>query len=305
MQSRLGFRMENADPCPQVVVDFIARLPLELAVDVLKWAPFDAVVRARRVSKLWNSIISSDTTLWKELLSRYNLWLGGDSETLFVDAVKRRRLRQKTMTTPHGLTLEEPYSALFKTRFMTRGLWNNNKPPFHIAFPVHGRSAVTCLLLDEGRIISASETSVIQVHSVINGAHIHSLRGHDNGVWALASANNTLVSGSIDRTVRIWNLITGRCTHVFGGHTATIRCIVFAMPEQPAITERIEALRSKDVSERPLIITGSRDGSLRVWALPPSADIRQKGHLHTTADTLHHYVMGYIFLHRPEALSDF
>ncbi|KAF9445551.1 WD40 repeat-like protein [Macrolepiota fuliginosa MF-IS2] len=72
---------------------------------------------------------------------------------------------------------------------------------------------------------------------------------------------NTLVTGSTDRTVRIWNLSTGVCTHVLRGHEATVRCLGIARPEV-----------SDDGKEkqpgRPLIVSGSRDGTLRVWTLP-------------------------------------
>ena len=49
------------------------------------------------------------------------------------------------------------------------------------------------------------------------------LMAREGGVWALAASNYSLVSDSTVRIVRIWYYSTGRCTHVFGGHTSTIR----------------------------------------------------------------------------------
>ena len=62
------------------------------------------------------------------------------------------------------------------------------------------------------------------------GELVCSLEGH-GGVWALAACKDTLVSGSTDRTVRIWDLATGKCTRVFGGHTSTVRCLSIVKPE--------------------------------------------------------------------------
>ncbi|KAI9572280.1 cell division control protein 4 [Boletus coccyginus] len=122
--------------------------------------------------------------------------------------------------------------------------------PKHHTFPAHGTSVVTCLLLSHGRIISASDD--------------HSIHVYSPGVWALAATKDTLVSGSTDRTVRIWDLATGQCTHVFGGHTSTVRCL--------AIGECSVISREK-WPKRSVIVTGSH---LRVWTLPRPGDPRYR-----------------------------
>jgi WD40 repeat protein len=48
---------------------------------------------------------------------------------------------------------------------------------------------------------------------------------------ALGASKNILVSGPTDRTVRISDLNTGRCIHVFGGHTSTVRGLVIVIRE--------------------------------------------------------------------------
>jgi F-box and WD-40 domain protein CDC4 len=53
---------------------------------------------------------------------------------------------------------------------------------------------------------------------------------------------------------------TGLCTHVFEGHTSTVRCLMIVPPSE----ENLE----------PLIVTGSRDASIRVWRCPnPKTDV--------------------------------
>lgn len=147
-----------------------------------------------------------------------------------------------------------------------------NQEPKHITFPAHGRSVVTCLIFSHGRIISASDDHSIHVYSPVTGALIRALSGHDGGVWALAATKNTLVSGSTDRTVRIWDLTNGRCTHVFGGHTSTVRCLAIVKPEMVEFENEDGIVVRERWPKRPLIVTGSRDHSLRVWTLPRPGD---------------------------------
>ena len=52
-----------------------------------------------------------------------------------------------------------------------------------------------------------------------NSDHKLHLEGHDHAVRALAARGRTLVSGSYDCTVRIWDIITGACKWVLTGHT--------------------------------------------------------------------------------------
>ena len=48
------------------------------------------------------------------------------------------------------------------------------------------------------------------------------LKGHELGVWSLAYDRNTcsrLVTASPDKTVRIWDIKSGKCTTTLSGHT--------------------------------------------------------------------------------------
>lgn len=145
--------------------------------------------------------------------------------------------------------------------------WASIPEPSHISLPAHGSSVVTCLKLHRGRIITASDDCSIHVYSITTGEHIFSLLGHEGGVWTLDVTENILVSGSTDRTMRIWDLATGRCTHTFGGHTSTVRATAIVNPELIDVEDG-DGFGKEKWPKRPLIVTGSRDHSIRVWTLP-------------------------------------
>ncbi|KAL4244811.1 putative E3 ubiquitin ligase complex SCF subunit sconB [Abortiporus biennis] len=255
---------------PILARDFLTLLPAELVSQILSYLPFSDLARASRVSKSWRAIIDSDPVLWRDLLKSTKIWFGGESELAFSDAIAARR-RHRGLPRPGSLPLPHPYKILFQSRHLTRTRWVTNQEPKHIQFPAHGRSVVTCLIFSRGRIISASDDHSIHVYST-SGKLLLSLDGHEGGVWALAATKNTLVSGSTDRTVRIWDLETGRCTHVFGGHTSTVRCLAIVKPEWIDVENEGGIITREKWPKRPLIVTGSRDHSLRVWTLPKPGD---------------------------------
>ncbi|KAG6888536.1 hypothetical protein C0992_008279 [Termitomyces sp. T32_za158] len=263
-------RTLNSVLIPTLARDFITLLPPELVSQILSYLPFPTLARASRVSRAWRAIIDSDPVLWRDLLKRTDIWFGGGSEDAFAQAIfaRRRHAPRLPASLPGALPLPHPYKILFKSRHLTRTRWVHVTEPKHISFPAHGSSVVTCLIFSHGRIISASDDHSIHIYSPSTGELVRSLRGHEGGVWALAASKDILVSGSTDRTVRIWDLTTGRCTHVFGGHTSTVRCLAIVKPEWVDVEHEGGGLRKEKWPKRALIVTGSRDHTLRVWTLP-------------------------------------
>jgi F-box and WD-40 domain protein CDC4 len=264
---------------PTLARDFLTLLPPELVSHILSFLPFSTLARASRVSRSWRATIDSDPVLWRDLLKSTKIWFGGDSENAFASSIfaRRRHAEQAqqrllhhtaTAPIPNPLPLPHPYKILFKSRHLTRTRWVSNPEPKHVSFPAHGSSVVTCLIFSHGRIISASDDHSIHIYSPTTGELVRSLQGHEGGVWALAASKDVLVSGSTDRTVRIWDLSTGRCTHVFGGHTSTVRCLAIVKPEIVDVEHEGGVIVKERWPKRPLIVTGSRDHSLRVWTLP-------------------------------------
>ncbi|GAA6001194.1 hypothetical protein JCM10207_007454 [Rhodosporidiobolus poonsookiae] len=168
-----------------------------------------------------------------------------------------------------------PFKLLYRRRFLIRRNWRENTPKrttFPLAPHTHpsavnpnANHVVTCLQFDKDKVVWASDGHSVNVFDTSTGALRVSLNGHEGGVWALQYIGNVLVSGSTDRTVRIWDLETGRCTHTFIGHTSTVRCLQIVEPQNVNPDPNGAPIWEPPL---PLIVTGSRDWSLRVWKLP-------------------------------------
>jgi F-box and WD-40 domain protein CDC4 len=162
------------------------------------------------------------------------------------------------------------HKSIYRRHHLIRKNWMQDEiKPKHLAFKAHQRHVVTCLQFDSERILTGSDDTNINVYDTQTGTLKAKLEGHEGGVWALQYVGSTLVSGSTDRSVRIWDIEKGVCSHVFLGHTSTVRCLIILMPTEIGKTSSGRPIM---MPKEPIIITGSRDSTLRIWKLPKPGD---------------------------------
>lgn len=284
---------------PALQKDFIAELPLEISSLILNHLDIEDLARSATVSKTWRRIVDHDRAAWKSAGIRSDLWFGDEDHL----AAQRQEAYLHTNRTHHRASLDieverdgtrtpltpppvssineaasparlpniwksHPYKHILKKRHIVRNNWFNNEPRSSIEFERHGQNVVTCLQFDSDKIVTASdgEDKSIDISCTKTGRLRKRLRGHTGGVWALQYVGDTLVSGATDRTVRVWDIPSGRCTHVLWGHFSTVRCLAIIMPKWNAVTREYEP-------PYPIIVSGSRDFTIRIWRLPsPSRD---------------------------------
>ncbi|KAL1297186.1 hypothetical protein AAFC00_004758 [Neodothiora populina] len=169
------------------------------------------------------------------------------------------------------------FKSIYQRHHLISKSWmDQHSSPQHLAFRAHHRHVVTCLLFDSDKILTGSDDTNINVYDTKTGVLRKRLEGHEGGVWALQYEGDTLVSGSTDRSVRVWDIPTGKCLQTFQGHTSTVRCLVILKPAKIGVESDGTPIM---MPKEPLIITGSRDSTLRVWKMPKPGDpqIHQAG----------------------------
>ncbi|KAI6167120.1 WD40 repeat-like protein [Pisolithus thermaeus] len=94
-------------------------------------------------------------------------------------------------------------------------------------------------------LVSGSLDNTIKVWDIETGQAVRTLFGHIEGVWAVACDKLRLVSASHDRTVKVWDLEEGKCTATLSGHRGAVTCIALGEDK---------------------IVSGSDDGDVRIWS---------------------------------------
>lgn len=76
------------------------------------------------------------------------------------------------------------------------------------------------LQFDGIHVVSGSLDTSIRVWDVETGNCIHTLTGHQSLTSGMELKDNILVSGNADSTVKIWDIKTGQCLQTLQGESA-------------------------------------------------------------------------------------
>jgi len=94
-------------------------------------------------------------------------------------------------------------------------------------------------------LISGSLDNTLRLWDIESGQHLMTYFGHIEGVWAVASDTLRIVSASHDRTIKIWDRENDKPSHTLVGHRGAVTCLDLADDK---------------------IVSGSDDSEIRVWS---------------------------------------
>ncbi|WVN87896.1 uncharacterized protein L203_103093 [Cryptococcus depauperatus CBS 7841] len=100
-------------------------------------------------------------------------------------------------------------------------------------------------------LASGSLDGTVKLWNVETGHELSTLFGHIEGVWAVDIDALRLVSASHDRTIKVWDRESAQCVQTLVGHRG--------------------AVTSLQLSDD-MIVTGSDDGDVMIWNFAPSAN---------------------------------
>lgn len=125
-----------------------------------------------------------------------------------------------------------------------------------------------------------------------NVSLVHTLKGHEDVVWSVASSfdSQTLVSSSGDKTIKVWNLLTGKLLRTLSGNSDYILDVALASGDRnlvsssyatnnainiwnlpagelrPTVFEDAERVWSVAISpDGQTLASSNEDGTIKVW----------------------------------------
>lgn len=154
-----------------------------------------------------------------------------------------------TFTIPPIISMTRPWKSVYCERLVIERNWRRGTC---VATVLTGHTdSITCLQVAEDLphpafpiLMTGSWDRSVRIWNLESGKEVGVLRGHTRGVRALQFDAVKLVTGSMDSTLKIWNWRTGECLKTLRGHRDAVICLCY---------------------DKQLLVSGSADSTIRVW----------------------------------------
>ncbi|PLW32011.1 hypothetical protein PCANC_20698 [Puccinia coronata f. sp. avenae] len=156
----------------------------------------------------------------------------------------------------------KPWKSVYTERLALERNWRKGN---YVENILTGHTdSITCLQFEENLsspsfpiLMTGSWDRTIRVWNAEKQECIQVLSGHTRGVKCLQFDTNKLISGGMDQVLKLWNWRTGECIRTIEGHAAGVSCLNF---------------------DDQLLASGSADSTIRIWNFNTGAGYVLRGH---------------------------
>ncbi|KAI9276721.1 quinon protein alcohol dehydrogenase-like superfamily [Phascolomyces articulosus] len=257
---------------PLLRIDFSSILPREVALRIFSFLDAKSLCHAAQVSQSWRSL-ADDDQLWHRMCEQHidkKCTKCGWGLPLLDKGRRKRSPDQALLTAPPATIAAEEDDKNTNSPLRTAcgpgalAAAGADQDDLHRTKRVKMDNNSTTVESFEGGPYPATNTEVVPVRTrrpwkevyserlVVernwrrNKYNVRVLRGHTDGVMCVqfCDANNILITGSYDKTVKVWSLDTGETIRTLEGHTRCVRALQF---------------------DNAKLVTGSMDHTLKIW----------------------------------------
>ncbi|CAG8630476.1 11436_t:CDS:2, partial [Funneliformis caledonium] len=282
--------------------DIISALSLSMTTYLLEFLDAENLCKIRQVSKTWKDR-ATENSLWKRqcILAGFSINLisksfnySKNAEDHFFQLYKHHILVQRNWDKQNfsqylmrahqeGITCIAGFehgNIIYTGSFdKTIKMWDIFNWTCLKVLKDHFEG-VQCLALGHKFLASGGWDKSIIIYDISNDHAIkYRLNGHLAGIISLTMNPNEsiLYSGSVDKTIRIWNIHTGDCLQKLYGHDGTVGTLML-------IPRIISSLTDEEQEEKLYwLISGSNDNSILIWDLNPNPSEEQLSNFQSTS----------------------
>lgn len=238
---------------PLLRIDFVAILPKEINLTIFSYLDAKTLCHAAQVSQTWKEI-ANDDLLWHQMCEQHIdkkcTKCGWGLPLLDKKRLKRQNTKNQPAFKKRAINqqvqsiIKRPWKDVYSERMMVERNWRNNQ--YNLLRLQGHTDGVMCIQFCEisKLVITGSLDKTIRVWHLETGELIRTLIAHSGGIRSLQFDDAKLVTGSMDKTLRVWNHHTGQCIRTLEGHSGPVLDLHF--------DERMMA-------------SGSTDHTVRVW----------------------------------------
>lgn len=159
-------------------------------------------------------------------------------------------------------TMTRPWKDVYSERLTIERNWRRGRC---LVRTLRGHTdGVMCLQFNETLqypsfpvLITGSYDRTIRIWNLETGHEVRCLRGHARAIRALQFDEAKLITGSMDHTIRVWNWRKGECIRTLEGHTEGVVCLDF---------------------DANILASGSADTTVKIWNFCTGEAFTLRGH---------------------------
>jgi WD40 repeat protein len=87
------------------------------------------------------------------------------------------------------------------------------------------KESVRAVAMSGEWLFSASDDKTIKQWDITTGKHIHTFTGHQDWLWSVTVSGKWLFSSGDDKTIKQWDIDTGSLIYTFEGHQESVRAV--------------------------------------------------------------------------------
>ncbi|KAG0265304.1 hypothetical protein BGZ95_003366 [Linnemannia exigua] len=258
-----------------VFIDFLSKLPYEIAVYILLFVDMHNLTKVALISRTWNQF-SRDNEVWKNVFLHQKQW-----RVRVPPALPRKAIAESTAATAAALvaaTSSTSSSSYLESAITTTKAPAQSIKPLNWKMLCHDRiqlerrwttvppktklldhtDSVYCVQFDHSKIVTGSRDQTIKFWDLHTLKCLHTLRGHSQSVLCLQFNDKIMVSGSSDNTIIVWDMEKRLLLSRLHGHTAGVLDVCF---------------------DDQYIVSCSKDTTIKVWDVKTFALVKtMQGH---------------------------